>query len=219
MSTATKTTTLPARRLPGLSTDPVPVALEAMGGEAAELGKRRKAAVREAVHLRSASQDAARAVEAAAEKDREAFRQAALDDKPTDPGRAHELKAQAAAEKAHRAAEGATLKANALAVKVRIAVTGEQGAEALSTLDARMTKALERLREHCGPVEVDLAELAALAAAKDQIERARRPNRRGIPAPRSTGTDALPKVHVNGGPNSPAHLVELLKVYEPRQER
>jgi hypothetical protein len=81
-----------------------------------------------------------------------------------------------------------------------------------------MSEALERLREHCQPVEADLAELAALFAATDQIERARRPDRRGIPAPRSTGADALPKVHVSGGPNSLAHLVELIKTYEPRQE-
>lgn len=217
MATTTKTT-LPTRQLPELNIDPAPVALEAMGGEAAELAKRRKAGVREAVRLRAAAQDAAHAVEAAAEKDREAFRQAALDAKPSDPGRVHELKAQAAAETAHRLAEGATLASNGLAVKVRDTIQGDQGAEAISTLDVRITEAQERLREHLEPVEEDLAELGALVAAADQVERARMPNRRGIPASRSSGADALKPIHCNTGPNSPARLVELLKVYEPRQE-
>ena len=212
MTTATKTT-LPRRSLPVLNVDPVPVALEAMGGEGAELAKRRKAAMREAHHLRAASDDAARAVEAAAEQDVEAFRQAALEEKP-DPGRRHEIKAQAAAEKAFREAEGATLKSNALAVHVTNAITGEPGAEALTALDGRMSKAQERLREHLEPVEEDLAELAAIAAAIEQIEKARKPNRRGMPQPRS---GALPSIHVNGGPHAPAHLIELIKAHEPRR--
>ncbi len=213
-TTTQQKTTLPKRTLPKLNTDPVLREIEVLGGELAELSQQRKGAMRTAVHSRAAAEQAAREVEAAAEKDRQAFREAALNDKP-DPGRVHELKAENAAARAHREAEGATLAANALAVKLRQAIEGEAGAKLLADLDDRITTTLERLRDRLSPIEDDLGELAVLTALGEQAERTRKPTARGISAGRGPDVERLPKI----GSESPARMVELLKVYDPRPER
>jgi hypothetical protein len=217
MTTATKTT-LPRRALPKLNVEPVLVGAEQLDGELGELSKRRKEAIRKAVKLRSAADAAARQVEAAAEQDQRAFREASLEDKP-DPGRRFEVKAQGEAEKAHREAEGATLEANALADELRGAVKGEAGAKLIAGVDARTTKAQERFRDHLELVEEDIAEMAALTALAEQVERARQPNRTHISSGRGPDVNSMKQIHVNGGGNTPAGLVALLKGYDPRREQ
>jgi hypothetical protein len=214
----TATTTLPRRDLPTLRRDQLPLVVESLGGPLSDVSRQRREAFAAAVKLRAKAADAWRAVEKAAEKDRQAFRAAAIDDKP-DPGRTYELKATREAEQLHREAEGATLRANSLAAELREAIAGKPGEQQLEEANSRIDKALEALTEHLTPVDDDLATLAALTAALEQIEATRKPGISHIPGGRGPEVGGLKQIHVNGGGNGPAHLVALLREYDPRREQ
>ncbi|MEK6328210.1 MAG: hypothetical protein AABM66_11910 [Actinomycetota bacterium] len=216
MPTTTKTT-LPRRELPRLSRERPPQGIEALGGPFPELAAKCKETMRAAVMARSAFERAERAVEAAADQDRAAFREAALNGKQ-DPGRTHELAATAEAEKLHREAEGATLAVNAVRAEIRQALRGEPGKQGAVELHTRLDKVGERRREHCEPLLDDLAEEALVTALVETVETEQKSDRPYIAGGRGPEVEGLERIHVNGGGNAPAHLVELLKEYDPRRE-
>jgi hypothetical protein len=213
----TATATLPRRKLPKLDRDNVPQGLEALGGPFPELVAKRKETMREAVMARSAFEKAQAQEGPAADRDTVAYREASLHGKP-DPGRQHEMKAIAETERLHREAEGATLAANAVLAETRQAIRGEPGKQGAVELAARLDEARARRRKHLESVLDDLAEEALVTVLIELVEREQKSDRPYLAGGRGPEVESLKHVHVNGGPNAPGHLVELLKEYDPRRE-
>jgi hypothetical protein len=223
MTTATRTTpkaatTLPRRTLPALQKDRAPLGIESLGEPWATLVPAQRERFAEAVKLRSAHEDAEREIEQAAARDREAFKQAAIEDKP-DPGRRHELKAVAEAEAAYTAALTATDLSNQANRDVAAAVRGEPGEQLAREIGNRIDDARARLAEHLDPVAGDLGEMAALAAIGEAVEQTRKHDHGQMAGGRSANVTDLAPLYLHGNPIAPALVVELLRDYDPRKGR
>jgi hypothetical protein len=161
------------RRLPRLDTARAPLGLEGTGEPFASLIAERKRLFTEALHARSAAERADLEVRAARERDREAFEKAALEG-AKDPGRKHELKALKDADEAQRVAIGLTRASNTATRKVRAAIDGSAGDEAIAKVNALIDADLEKVKASVETALGDLGTALARDALLDSITTTRK---------------------------------------------
>ncbi len=198
---------LDRRPLPELRRDRTPAALAVLGDPFEGLVRERDERFAAAVSARSALKIAEQEIERAADRDREAFRQAALDGKP-DPGRREEMAATVALEAAYTAALGCTDLANQAARDLFASIEGKGGDTAVAEIEQRITTARERLGEHLSVVEGDLAEIHGFAQLAEGIERARK---RGDARQGWAARHRDPVIHAR--PASPGLIVDTLREF------
>ncbi len=194
--------------LPRLDLARIPAGLESVP-VFKELVEERRELMTRALHARSAAEKAGREVHEARKRDAAAFEQAVTEGKG-DPGRAHEVKALAAAEDAQRLAAATTTVHNKKVNEIRAAINGKPGDEAAKLAAKKAEAALKKMRAELERTTAAFTEAVSWNALRRSITATRRADHVSIKAAPAKPGD----IRVSGQSVDPLSALEALAHFE-----